>query len=1192
MTTEHDKVAEAIADVLRRGIAHIKGRGKLLNEATTQSTLIWPVLEALGYPPTHRIPEYGASGDRPDELLYLNPVTSTPGQAALVVEAKQYGTEFDHTPRGASRFGSPDRQLQRYLRQHIACGPDTIGVLTDGVKWRIYRRTGEQSNPDIEFIDEFNFQLLGEGDRGAPLLLKPDPVEQLHSLIGWLSRQNIASRSVLSLITPTANLADDLFEAIYEDAEPENILRKLLAQEDIIIQTDISEDVRLTGVREDASKNDWIGYTYTKAIPVKSKKPFSDGKNAVVAAVQLTYAQDRGLTRPDVALCARTFASADEAGAALVVAYTVAPLGNVDIRIAVCANNRVNMTAQFELRLPSPSARSAIDKMLRLIRAPGRELTHDELLEPLEAAPLRYTFYKEISKWTWRMQKGKELPERRAILRHLIRVLFTWILKEEGIIPSQPFERAFVSQNLDDMERYHEEVLSFLFHERLNIPDLVRTHHQSPFIDQVMNSAPFLNGSIFAVHDDDDLLHISANGYWNTDEDAAGLFTILARYHWTMDEHRPGESEQTLDPELLSNLFERLITPTQEGTQPPLRQPQGTYYTPADIADEMVKDALTAAVEDQTPRNISEDTMRELFGNQDSQLPQLSPRQRDTLTRRIKQLRVFDPAVGSGEFLFSALIALQTALHKLEPDKKKDSATDIIQRQLAGQDINHLAVQITRLRLFIAITAQHKRMPTQQQPPLPNLEARIVCADTLQTIADQEWRPDHPGQFDSADPKLIAKLTQAAEIRARWFEAHTESDKQTLLHDDAETRDHLKLMLQQKGPLATQELIRFAEAPLFSTASTPARTDARLLFYENPWRGFDIVISNPPYENLFRTMDAKERQRLAEEKRYKTVKVNDLYSLFCEAALAVASPEGGVVTMIVPLSIAFGQRQRTLRKIFDKRSKQINLRHYNNRPDTPFNASPTVRTPNNNQRATVISATLGQSTDPIIRSSGLQRWPTEERKSCISRRGTTLIPRFSEAIDARISTQWPRIPSTQIAAMIEAIISHKKNIGSYESDDGVNLALPRTAGYYISSIPQGTANPRSEHLITVPDGDTMRLLIATLNGHVAYAWWLIFGDSFHINLHEFRSMTIPDAWGENPQHAIDMGQRLLEAVPSCGVSVKKMGKMWRNVNFHLKPDLIDELDRLHIAALGLPVEPLLSHLQIMRSNSSWNYDIR
>ncbi len=92
-----------------------------------------------------------------------------------------------------------------------------------------------------------------------------------------------------------------------------------------------------------------------------------------------------------------------------------------------------------------------------------------------------------------------------------------------------------------------------------------------------------------------------------------------------------------------------------------------------------------------------------------------------------------------------------------------------------------------------------------------------------------------------------------------------------------------------------------------------------------------------------------------------------------------------------------------------------------------------------------------------------------------------------------------------------------------------------------------------------------------------------------MNLHELMSITIPDPWIENPQPAIDLGQRLIDAIPECIVEMKKVGKLWRNVNFHLKPDLIGELDRLHIESLELPVEPLLTHLRTMRSNSSWDY---
>ena len=64
-----------------------------------------------------------------------------------------------------------------------------------------------------------------------------------------------------------------------------------------------------------------------------------------------------------------------------------------------------------------------------------------------------------------------------------------------------------------------------------------------------------------------------------------------------------------------------------------------------------------------------------------------------------------------------------------------------------------------------------------------------------------------------------------------------------------------------------------------------------------------------------------------------------------------------------------------------------------------------------------------------------------------------------------------------------------------------------------------------------------------------------------------------------------MGQKLVDAMPECEVEITIHKKVWKNVNFHLKPDLIAELDRLHIAALGLPEEPLLTHLRIMRSST-------
>ena len=1186
--TEND-IARRIVTVLHDGMRDVADRGPLLNEAATLSLLIRPALEALGYPETHRAPEYGEAGNRLDEACFLNPVTASPGHAAVIVEAKQCGTDFDRTTPGRPSNTSPDRQIQRYLKQHSASGPNTLGVLTDGIKWRIYRRAGSAANPDVEFIVEHNLAPLANAGQAALADFDADVRERLQDLVERLARDNIHYRTVPSRVVERVNPADQLFAAIADNLLPDYILRQMTNEPGAVTQSNINDDANLLGIRKDAHDNDWQAYSYNRGIAIRTENPGENqtlaGRRAVIAAVR--FHPSRGLSRPDTALCARIFASADASGTAVVFAYAGAPDSGLEARLAVAAGGQVNMTAAFDPTLPSPSARAAIAQLLQMLHDPDDGLTAEKLLAPLAAATLRQQFYREVAQWTGRMQQGKTLPQRQAVLRHLVRVMFAWILKEENIIPPELFETAFVNASLPDAALYHQDVLRFLFHRRLDTPGPVRPDHHVPAIHNAMESAPFLNGSLFAEHGDDDDLDIAPAEYWNADAQAPGLFTILSRYHWTMDEHRPGESEQTLDPELLSNLFERLITPTEEGTAPPLRQPNGTYYTPADVADEMVKDALAAAVRDYAPAGVADAQLLALFGDADEPLPRLTAAQHGKLTQRIKELRIFDPAVGSGEFLFSMLLALQRALRKLEPDAANPAA-DIIKRQLAGQDIHPLAVQIARLRLFIAITAARRSDPGDA--PLPNLEARIVCADTLQTIADPQWRPDRPGQLDSADPELINALTSVAENRARWFDAHTEDAKQKLLTQDGALRDRLRLLLHQKGELASPELIGFAESPLYNVNPTPARTDARLLFYETPWQGFDIVIGNPPYEALSKSMERAAVNALKTDKRYQTTNVSDLYALFCETALALAKQDGGVVTLIVPLSITFGQAQRTLRNAFESSCRSINLRSYDNIPDTIFNGSPTLKTWKNRQRATIVTAVLGADA-PAIKSTGLQGWLTAERKQCLGQRQTVVSQRLGSNIDNRIASQWLRIPTKEVADMVDAIAAQSRTVVSYADASGTEgLAFPQTAYQFIGVIPEGAVSPRRETVLRVKDHDTMCLLMAALNGHVGYAWWWMVGDGFHVKpIADHGTLTIPNICSKNPQQMISLGQRLIDAIPECITEKKNSGTVWRNVNFHRKPTLIEELDRLHIAALGLPEEPLLTHLRIMRSSSSWDY---
>ncbi len=900
-------------------------RGDQINEADTRSLVITPVLDALGYPANFRHSEYAEGSNRPDDICYARPVTENPGHAAAILEAKPYGADFDRPVQPGKRASSPDRQIQRYLKQHSACGPNTVGILTDGARWRIYKRVEGPDSPDTEFVKEYNF---AAAEIGLMESAETDLRARLSEFI-YIATQGLLLDNYAPMLM-SVGIADALFDVILEDQKPDSILRHMLNSNDIDVNDDIVEEVpTLFGVQRDIYEEDWEdhAYAYGPVMRVNTPTLLSDspgavGNRLVVGVVKYKDSPD-GLGREDTAICARIFAGTSSAKAALTLAYCALRDGTIEARFAAFAEGKVNMAVAFNPEMPSPSAKTAIEDMLSLIRRPRVNPTAERLLAPLGVAPLRQRFYKEVAGWIWKLQKGKTLAERQTILRHLIRAMFVWILKEEDIIPPELFENAFIFTSMNNPADYHRKALSFLFHNRLNTPNEMRTAHANSTLNEAMARAPFLNGSLFSEQDGDADLDIAPELYWNTDEQKPGLFTIFSRYHWTVDEHKPGESEQTLDPELLSNLFERLITPTETGKEALDRQPQGTYYTPSDVTSEMVKDALAAAVRNYAPSRVTDSELLELFSDPNARLPDMNHEERERLARRIREIRIFDPAAGSGAFLFTSLVALKDALKKLENDSDSHTS-DIIKRQLSGQDINPLATQITRLRLFIAIKADEK--DDTGNSPLPNLEASIVCADTLATVADPAWRPEYAGGLDTAIPGLTSALTALAQNRSQWFDAHTEEAKAGLRKTDQALREDFQALLKSAGDLASPELTGFADFPLFHIQPNPALTDSRLLFYENPWRGFDVVIGNPPYEKLYKSMDKNERKGLTDDKRYKTANIGrgDLYTLFCETALTLANPEGGVVTMIVPLSIAFGQEQRSLRTVFESRCQSIN----------------------------------------------------------------------------------------------------------------------------------------------------------------------------------------------------------------------------------------------------------------------------
>ena len=1205
--TQPDTVQKVIA-AIRQGYQDVEWRNFDVNEADTRALLITPVLKALGYEARYRKSENSGFGNRPDESLFVKPVTSVDMPVAVFIEAKPLGTDFDLASGGGAN--SPNRQIQRYLLQHPASALNTLGVLTDGFKWRIYERVSETDN---RLVADLDLKRIGHIHSRRLLDAEDESVGECHVLVGLISRLILEDEQRVEPEPVRRTLADGFFASVIANQHPSDMLKALTGSQDLVTSSDIADRVQLQGVAKDIHDHDWWRYAYSiisslsVVDDVDDQSRFEGEGGLTVAAVRFGGGT---VPRYEAAATARAFAQASPDNASLVFCYSILRQGldvQVASRWAAFANGKVNMTAEFDPVIPLPSAKSATNTLMAMVRDESlRHVKSTDLMAPLAVSQLRQQFYGLVAEWVTRQQQGKSLEYRQAVLQHLIRVMFTWILKESGQLPGQLFEEAFARENLEYVDGYHDEMLGFLFHERLNVPKQQRVAHSIDRIEAASNAVPYLNGSLFVRNRRlDGLLDLKAGDYWGSDPGGLGIFTILSRFHWTLDEHRPGVSEQTLDPELLSNLFERLIAPTDVGPENLDRMPGGTYYTPADVADEMVKDALTAATRDSAPASMDEAEIRSLYDERDGWGHTLSKRDTARLVDRIGSLKVFDPAVGSGEFLFSTLVALRTALGRLG---SASGAEEIVRRQLFGQDIHPLAVQITRLRLFVAMRAgRAASRPLADvedgdldgiNGPLPNLEARIVCADTLETVADPDWRPDHPHQFDSSDPDIRAALIELACNRERWFYAYSEDDKRVVLDADNNHRDVLRTLLARKGNLATKELWGFADAQLFGDSQRPALTDPRLLFYSSDWEGFDVVIGNPPYEIPYRDLDdAKTRQehraalnRLKDEKSYKTTNVRDMFSLFCEAGLALAKPTGGVVTMIVPLSMAFGRRETTLRNRMSKRCASIGLRHYDQRPDAIFNESPTVSSPGNSQRATIFTAIRGDASVRVT-TSGLTRWPSSERAECLR------VNRKIDVTDLQHgnggngnSSQWPRIPTYEVKSLVGAVLEQTTPVFGNDLCEGVVLALPKSCRYFMSALPAGRVKPRRETVVTVADNDQLLLTLVALNGHVGYAWWTVFGDGLDVKVSDFDGFTIPDAWIDAPEELLELGRQLVSVIDDNIVETVNRGTTWRNVDFHSgRPDLIEQIDRLYIAALGLPEEPLLPQLRVMRSNSSWRY---
>ena len=406
---------------------------------------------------------------------------------------------------------------------------------------------------------------------------------------------------------------------------------------------------------------------------------------------------------------------------------------------------------------------------------------------------------------------------------------------------------------------------------------------------------PFLNGGLFQL-DEEDCSNIRLPQHLLGD-----VFEFFERYNFTIDENDPNDAQVGVDPEMLGRVFENLLEDNKD---------KGAFYTPKEIVQYMCQESLIAYLQTDVDNEADKAAIRQfVLTHEAEQLGSMA----EEISIKLLNVKICDPAIGSGAFPMGLLRELYLCQCAIYPDLVEKSAADIkrhiIQNNIYGVDIEKGAVDIARLRFWLSLIVD------EETPRfLPNLDFKIMQGNSLLE------------QYKGVDLSKMTTLSieQGEGTQLTWFDKELDIlrfDLREKLNEYYNCSDH-----QRKEQLK-QEIINNVKQQLreqsvnvdFGDLDLSANDQFTLWhtwFYDVfSQGGFDIVIANPPY------VDAKKLKSIAPSLKHYVVfnGTADLYTYFYELALAMLSNKG-VLTYITSNKWIRSEYGRKLRKLFVQNS--------------------------------------------------------------------------------------------------------------------------------------------------------------------------------------------------------------------------------------------------------------------------------
>jgi hypothetical protein len=333
--------------------------------------------------------------------------------------------------------------------------------------------------------------------------------------------------------------------------------------------------------------------------------------------------------------------------------------------------------------------------------------------------------------------KNEKLNESLRDFIHLIlnRIMFLHFVQKRGCFGRDKnflvnfwdaYKEKFYGKN-----KFHQEWLNVLFFESLSKPSW--QFNEKTYLgdfNNILKYAPYLNGGLFETDELDEI------GWSISDELFDNIFEFFARYNFTVTESTPFDIEIAIDPEMLGNIYEHLVSVEEIEEE---QAKAGIFYTPKVEIDLMIRRALVEFLFNKT-RFDKDKIYKFVFPEAEEEIKDpFTQEEAEKFLKELEEIFILDPACGSGHYLVVAeqiLYELKEILwQKLNKPHlaKYEEKKKIIERNIYGNDIKEWAVNIAKLRLWLDlfVDADDELLKNQHEPLLPNLNFKIRYGDSL-----------------------------------------------------------------------------------------------------------------------------------------------------------------------------------------------------------------------------------------------------------------------------------------------------------------------------------------------------------------------------------------------------------------------------------------------------------------------------